>query len=97
MLVILFFVLFIGQLSTQFYKCCFVFPKWQIIFYLDKFRKKHIFLDVCTLVNSQIASVCTGLNQLMHLRTRLVCSEIIKKTSENVHDIFLQDFQRFMY
>ena len=33
----------------------------------------------------------------MHLRTRLVCSEIIKKTSENVHDIFLQDFQRFMY
>ena len=34
-LVILFFVLFIGQLSTQFYKCCFVFPKWQIIFHMD--------------------------------------------------------------
>ena len=32
-----------------------------------------------SLVNSQIASLRTGLNQLMHLRTRLVCSEIIKK------------------
>ena len=65
---------------------------------LPVFIKKYIFLDVFSLVNSQIASLRTGPNQLMHLRTRLVCSEIIKKkTSENVRDIFLQDFQRFMY
>ena len=31
----------------------------------------------------------------MHLRTRLVCSEIIY--IEKVRDIFLQDFLRFMY
>ena len=34
-----------------------------------------------SLVNSQIASVRMGLNQLnkMHLRTRVVCSETLKK------------------
>ena len=90
--VILFFILFIGQLSMQFYKC-----RW--------FSAVHT-LAICEftrvqpskkIVNSQIASVCKALNQLMHFRTRLVCSEIIKKTSENLHDILLLDFQRFMY
>ena len=44
--------------------------------------------------NSQIASVLAGLNQLnkMHLRTLLVCSEIIYISSEKVCDLFLQDF-----
>ena len=33
----------------------------------------------------------------MHLRTRLVCSEIIYISFEKVRDIFLQDFERFVY
>ena len=33
----------------------------------------------------------------MHLRTYLVCFEIIPISSEKVCDIFLQDFLRFMY
>ena len=33
----------------------------------------------------------------MHLRARLVCSEIIYISFEKVRDIFLQDFLRFMY
>ena len=48
-------------------------------------------------VNLQIASVCTGVNQNEHLRTLLVCSEIIYISFENVCDIFLEDFLRFMY
>ena len=48
-----------------------------------------------SLVNSQIASVLTGLNQLnlVHLRTHLVCSEIIYTSSEKVHDLFLKFFK----
>ena len=60
---------------------------------------KNVFLDVCfsVLVNSQIASALTGLNQLnlIHWRTRLVWSEIIYISFEKVRHIFLQDFLRF--
>ena len=48
-------------------------------------------------VNLQIASVCMGVNQNVHLRTLLVCSEIIYISFEKVCDIFLEDFLRFMY
>ena len=92
----MFFVLLIGQLSMQFYKCRFVFPKWQIIFYLD-LRKKYIFLDVC--FSSKLANCkCThGTKSVNALESPFGLFWDNKKTSENVPDIFLQDFQRFMY
>ena len=85
MFVILFFVLFIGQLSVQ---------AVADNIYLD-FLKIYMFLDVCfsSKFANIIASVRTGLNQ----RTRLVCSAIIYISFEKVRDIFLQDFYRFMY
>ena len=91
MFVILFFVLFIGQVSMQLVADN---------IYLD-FLKIY-FLDVCFFSKfaNIIASVRTGqLNQLheIHLRTRLVCSEIIYTSFEKVRDIFFQDVQRFMY
>ena len=68
MSVLLFFVLFIGQLRRRIYE------------------KRRLFL-----VNSQIASVLTGLNY-MHLRTHLVFCEIIYISFEKVRNIFLKDF-----
>ena len=88
--VILFFVLLIGQLSTQFYKCRFVFPKWQEIFtwiYKNIYFYRRLF-------SSKFANCkCTlGTKSVMHLRTLLACSEIIYISFEKVRDIFLQDF-----
>ena len=66
--------------------------------YLD-FLKIYIFLDIgfCSKFANIIASVRTGPDRtksaaLIHLRTRLVCSEIIYISFEKVCDIFLQDF-----
>ena len=74
----------------QFKKCRFVFPKWQIIF--TWIYKKNIFLDVC--FSGKFANCkCThGTKSVMHLRTRLVCSEIIYISFEKVRDIFIQGF-----
>ena len=72
MSVLLFFVLFIGQLRRRIYE------------------KKYFFRRLF-LVNSQIASVLTGLNY-MHLRTHLGFCEIIYISFEKVRNIFLKDF-----
>ena len=64
--------------------------------YLD-FLKIYIFLDVCfssKLIRKYYCK-CTHRTKsaaLIHLRTRLVCSEIIYISFEKVRDIFLQDF-----
>ena len=57
-----------------------------------KFIKKIYFLKRLFLVNSQIASVITGLNIIV-----IVCSKIIYISFEKVRNIFLQDFSRFRY
>ena len=53
--------------------------------------KKIYFFRRLFLVNSQIASVLTGLNY-MHLRTHLAFCEKIYISFENVRNIFLKDF-----
>ena len=89
--VILFFVLLIGQLSTQFYKCRFVFPKWQEIFtwiYKNIYFYRRLF-------SSKFANCkCTlGTKSVMHLRTLLACSEItyiLWKSSRYISPRFLK-------
>ena len=87
MFITLFFIFFIGHLRMQFYQCCFVFPKLSITF---------TWINKKLLANCKCSQEPNKLNQ-MHLRTYLVCFEIIPISSEKVCDIFLQDFLRFMY
>ena len=58
--------------------------------YLD--LQKNIFFDV--FFSSKFANCkCThGTKSVMHLRTHLVCAEIIYTSFEKVRGVFLQDF-----
>ena len=86
MFVILFFVLFIGQLSMQLVADN---------IYLDL----YFFYPFVSLVNSQVLLIYCGCTHrtksaaLIHFRTRWVCSEIIYISFEKVRDIFLQNFE----
>ena len=59
--------------------------------YLD--LQKIYFLDLC-FSSKFVNCKCTrGTKSVMHLRTRLVCPDIIYVSFEKVRNIFLQDFK----
>ena len=65
--------------------------------YLDLQKTTYFFLVVCFPGKFANCKCTHGTKSVMHLRTRLVCSEIIYISFEKVRDIFLHDFYRNMY